>query len=84
MQVLGTIAYIRGENLFYPACTLPGNSGRQCAKKLVQHDGQNYFCDRCNGACAPEWRYILSCQIADQTGQTWLTAFQVTVLSCHP
>ena len=77
MQVIGTIAFIRTETLSYPACTLPGNSGRACAKKLVQHNGEDYFCDRCNANSTPEWRYILSCQIADHTGQAWLTAFQV-------
>ena len=75
--MIGTIAFIRGENLYYAACTQPGNSGRACAKKLVQHDGETWFCDRCNTPSTPEWRYILSCQIQDLTGQTWLTAFQV-------
>ena len=25
----------------------------------------------------PEWRYMLSLQVSDHTGQEWLTAFQV-------
>ncbi len=39
------------------------------------------WCERCQAASAPEWRYMLSLQVSDHTGQEWLTAFQV-MFSC--
>ena len=37
---------------------------------------RQFVCCRCGQEAQPEWRYILSLQVDDHTGQTWLTAFQ--------
>ena len=44
MQVLSTVAFIRSENMSYPACTLgrDGSGGRPCQKKL-EEQGQGVW-----------------------------------------
>lgn len=74
VQVSAWVNFIRGENLFYPACTGQYN-GKQCNKKLSDQ-GNGWWCERCQAAGTPEWRYMLSLQVSDHTGQEWLTAFQ--------
>ncbi|KAL3155866.1 hypothetical protein ABBQ32_012870 [Trebouxia sp. C0010 RCD-2024] len=74
VQVSAWVNFIRGENLFYPACTGQYN-GKQCNKKLSDQ-GNAWWCERCQAAGTPEWRYMLSLQVSDHTGQEWLTAFQ--------
>ncbi|KAJ3572954.1 hypothetical protein NP233_g2743 [Leucocoprinus birnbaumii] len=66
----GTIVHIRGENIYYPACT-----GQNCSKKMT-NEGDSWVCDKCgNHAEAPEYRYIVSMAVADWSGQAWLQAF---------
>ena len=64
--------------------------GLSYAARAVMHDGpvqasagRNVcrWCERCQAASPPEWRYMLSLQVSDHTGQEWLTAFQV-MTSC--
>ncbi|KXN82854.1 Replication factor A protein 1 [Leucoagaricus sp. SymC.cos] len=65
-----TIVHIRGENLFYPACT-----SQNCSKKMTD-EGDSWVCDKCgNRAEQPEYRYIVSMAVADWSGQAWLQAF---------
>lgn len=73
------VSFIRSESMSYPACTL-SYGGRQCNKKLQNQGGQDdetWWCERCQQNSAVEWRYILSAQVSDHTGQQWITAFQV-------
>eukprot|EP00887_Chlorella_sp_A99_P004696 scaffold4.g4696.t1 len=73
------VSFVRPENMWYPACPLPGpQAGRPCNKKLVDQsgDGSAYYCERCAAAAQPDWRYILSCELQDHTGSQWATAFQ--------
>lgn len=37
-QVVATVAFLRNENMYYPACPLPFN-GKTCNKKLQDHTG---------------------------------------------
>ncbi|KAK9813638.1 hypothetical protein WJX73_001046 [Symbiochloris irregularis] len=71
------VGFIRGENMSYPACTL-NYAGRQCNKKLTSQGdgGDSWWCERCQSNSAVEWRYMLSAQIQDHTGNNWFTAFQ--------
>lgn len=73
---MGTVSFLKadGGKMYYPACTLSFN-GKQCNKKLVEHDGGTWYCNRCDGQCEPEWRYILHLQINDHTGEYWASAF---------
>ncbi|KXJ91043.1 replication factor-a protein 1 [Microdochium bolleyi] len=66
-----TIVYVKQENFAYPACRNEG-----CNKKVVdQGDGQ-WRCEKCDMAHArPEYRYIMSVNVNDHTGQMWLSCF---------
>ncbi|KUI59624.1 Replication factor A protein 1 [Cytospora mali] len=65
-----TIVYIKQDNFCYPACKSDG-----CNKKVVQEDG-GWRCERCNITHdAPEYRYIMSINVNDHTGQAWLSCF---------
>lgn len=75
ITVVATVSYIRSEgNIYYQACP-----GEGCSKKVVD-DGPGIFrCERCQKVydrC--EYRYILSCQISDESGQTWINVFNET------
>lgn len=74
-QVVGTINFIRNENMWYSACTRDFG-GRTCNKKLTENSPGQYYCERCQAACTePAWRYLLSLQAQDHTAAQWLTAF---------
>jgi replication factor A1 len=76
MIVKATIMNIRHDDLSkisYPAC--PGMvDGRLCNKKLVDHGGSSWGCERC-GTQTPHYRYILSGQIVDYSGSEYVTLF---------
>lgn len=77
VQLVAHIAFVRNESYAYPACPLQYN-GKQCNKKLIDQtgDGTSWFCERCgSSAAAPDWRYIISAQIADHSDAAWVTAF---------
>lgn len=66
----GTIVYIKQDNFCYPACRSEG-----CNKKVVQDDA-GWRCERCNMTYdKPEYRYIMSVNVNDYTGQLWLSVF---------
>lgn len=74
-NIIATITFIRAEgNLYYTACPTEG-----CAKKM-QDDGPGMWrCERCQKVfdrC--DYRYILSAQVSDESGQTWLNVFNET------
>lgn len=65
-----TILYIRPNNLYYPAC--PGDN---CNKKVID-EGDGWRCEKCDRSYpAPVYRYIFSANIADYTGQIWISGF---------
>jgi replication factor A1 len=71
-----TISFIRTENFCYTACPLPVGD-RQCNKKVINNGDGTWRCDRCDRAIAEcDYRYLLSVQVQDHTGVTWITAFQ--------
>ncbi|KAI8320558.1 replication factor-a protein [Martensiomyces pterosporus] len=68
----GTIVFIRNTTIAYPSC--PAES---CNKKVVedQTTGQ-WRCEKCERSYpAPEYRYIFSINVSDETGQNWLQCF---------
>lgn len=68
-----TIVYIKQENFAYPACRSEG-----CNKKVTQMDGV-WRCEKCDiGHERPEYRYIMSVNVNDHTGQLWLSCFDDT------
>ncbi|KAI0521847.1 replication factor-A protein [Xylaria bambusicola] len=66
-----TIVYIKQENFAYPACSEEG-----CNKKVVDQGDGTWRCEKCDIAHArPRYRYIMSVNVNDHTGQLWLSCF---------
>ena len=69
-QTRATILYIRPNNLYYTACP-----GENCNKK-VNDDGDGWRCEKCDRSYPePVRRYIFSANIADYSGQIWISGF---------
>ncbi|KAI9805271.1 MAG: Replication factor A protein 1 [Piccolia ochrophora] len=65
-----TVVYFKQEPFCYPACLLP-----DCNKKVLDM-GDHWRCEKCDkNHPHPEWRYMMSLNVNDHTGQMWLTAF---------
>lgn len=66
-----TVVYVRNENFAYPACSSP-----DCNKKVVQIEEDQWRCEKCDKAFpAPNYRYIMTCNVTDHTGSMWLSCF---------
>lgn len=66
-----TVVYIKQDNFAYPACLSEG-----CNKKVVESGDGTWRCEKCNiDHPKPEYRYIMSLNVNDHTGQLWLSAF---------
>lgn len=66
-----TVVYIKHDNFAYPACASQG-----CNKKVVEVNPDEWRCEKCNVThSAPEYRYIMQCNVSDHTGQLWLSCF---------
>lgn len=73
-SIKATIVFIKQENFAYPACSSQG-----CNKKVTEIGDGTWQCEKCNVAHdKPEWRYILSLNVADHTGHQWLSCFDET------
>ena len=69
--IKATIIYVRQENVAYPACLSDG-----CNKKVIQNDNGAWRCEKCDKSHdRPEWRYIMTVNVADHTGQIYLSCF---------
>jgi len=66
-----SIQYIKQDNFAYPACISEG-----CNKKVVELEPGQWRCERCDKTHdKPEYRYIMSVNVSDHTGQLWLSCF---------
>lgn len=66
-----SIMYIKQDNVAYPACLSEG-----CNKKVVEVDPGQWRCERCDKTHPkPAYRYIMSINVSDHTGQLWLSCF---------
>ncbi|KAI1107135.1 replication factor-a protein [Jackrogersella minutella] len=66
-----TIVYIKQDNFAYPAC-----SSDQCNKKVIDQGDGTWRCEKCNiSHPRPQYRYIMSVNVNDHTGQLWLSCF---------
>ena len=75
-NIKGTIIYVKSENNAYPACSTEG-----CNKKVVEAEEGQWRCEKCNTTWEkPSYRYTLSINVADHTGQIWVTCFNETGL----
>ncbi|KAK6583865.1 hypothetical protein PZA11_003595 [Diplocarpon coronariae] len=70
-SVKATIVYIKQDNFAYPACLNDG-----CNKKVIDMGDGTWQCEKCNTSHPrPEYRYIMSLNVNDYTGQLWLSCF---------
>ncbi|KAJ0031519.1 hypothetical protein Pint_13467 [Pistacia integerrima] len=75
ITVRAFITFIKSDTFCYTACPLMIGD-RQCNKKVTQ-SGNRWECNRCNQEFEEcDYRYLLQAQIQDETGLTWVTAFQ--------
>ncbi|TLS24224.1 hypothetical protein PpBr36_08460 [Pyricularia pennisetigena] len=66
-----TVVYIRQENFAYPSCLNEG-----CSKKVTDLGDGSWRCEKCDvNHPRPEYRYIMSVNVTDHTGQLWLSCF---------
>ncbi|KAF5619883.1 replication factor A1 [Fusarium tjaetaba] len=69
--IKATIVFVKQENFCYPACLSQG-----CNKKVTQMPDGTWHCEKCAISHEkPEYRYILSLNVADHTSHQWLSCF---------
>ena len=72
--VKATIIAMKHENLSYPACL-----SSDCNKKVIEIEGEGWRCEKCEKTWPkPEYRYIMTINVADHTAQMWLNCFDET------
>ena len=72
--VKATIIYIKQDTFAYPACLT--KDPQPCNKKVIEVDPDKWRCERCDVTHPrPEYRYIMSANVVDFTGQLWLSCF---------
>lgn len=71
-NVRATIVHLRNENLYYPACRSDA-----CNKKVTLNEsGDSWRCEKCDKSFdKPDYRYIVSANVQDHTGQMWFGGF---------
>ncbi|QID77887.1 Replication factor A protein 1 [Saccharomyces pastorianus] len=70
-SVKAAISFLKVDNFAYPAC-----SNENCNKKVLEQPDGTWRCEKCDTNNArPNWRYILTISIIDETNQLWLTLF---------
>lgn len=66
-----TVVYVKADNISYPACRTEG-----CNKKLIENNPGEWRCEKCDKTFdRPEYRYVLSVNVSDHTGQLWISSF---------
>ena len=70
-SVKATVIYIKQDTFAYPACLSP-----DCNKKVVETEPGQWRCEKCDKTHdRPDYRYIMSVNVSDHTGQIWLSCF---------
>lgn len=70
-SIKATVVYIKQENVAYPACL-----NESCNKKVTEDGAGGWRCEKCDVVHPrPEYRYIMSLNVNDHTGQLWLSCF---------
>ncbi|KAL2441201.1 Replication factor A protein 1 [Exophiala dermatitidis] len=73
-SIKATVHYIKQEPFCYPACMSEG-----CNRKVVEIDPGQWRCEKCDTTHPkPEYRYIISANVSDHTGQLWVNCFDDT------
>lgn len=70
-SIKATIVFVKQENFCYPACSSQG-----CNKKVTAMGDGTWHCEKCSiSHDKPDYRYILSLNVADHTSHQWLSCF---------
>lgn len=70
-SIKATILYVKKDNVAYPACQTEA-----CNKKVVEINPGEWRCEKCDKTWdRPDYRYIMSVNVGDHTGQLWLSCF---------
>lgn len=73
-SIKATIVFVKQENFCYPACSSQG-----CNKKVTETGDGTWHCEKCDiSHDKPDYRYILSLNVADHTSHQWLSCFDET------
>lgn len=70
-NVKAAVSFLKVDNFAYPAC-----SNDNCNKKVLEQPDGTWRCERCDtNNPGPDWRYMLTLSIIDETGRMWVTMF---------
>ena len=73
-SIKATVVFVKQDNFCYPAC-----SNADCNKKVVEMGDGTWHCEKCNSSHdRPDYRYIVSLNVADHTSHQWLSCFNDT------
>jgi replication factor A1 len=71
MSLRASVVYVKNTTVAYPACSTPG-----CNKKVIEENPGSWWCEKCQASFPePQYRYVLSVNVADHTGTLWLSCF---------
>jgi replication factor A1 len=71
-----SVVYVKQETFSYPACSNTLPDGKPCNKKVVEENPGEWRCERCQVSHPrPLYRYFMSINVSDYTGQIWLSLF---------
>lgn len=66
-----SVLFVRNSAIAYPACQTPN-----CNKKVIDEQPDKWWCEKCQMHWPkPEYRYVLTVNVADHTGSMWLSCF---------
>lgn len=70
-----TVVFVKSDSGFsYPACRTV--EPQQCNRKVTEIDPGQWRCEKCDRTWEkPAYRYIMSVNVQDYTGQLWLSCF---------
>lgn len=70
-SIKASVSFLKVDNFAYPACL-----NESCNKKVIEQPDQTWRCEKCDANHpAPDWRFLLTISVLDETGQLWLTLF---------
>lgn len=73
-SIKATIVFVKQDNFCYPACSKEG-----CNKKVTEMGDGTWHCEKCSVSHdRPDYRYIVSLNVADHTSHQWLSCFNDT------
>ncbi|SCU82414.1 LADA_0C05094g1_1 [Lachancea dasiensis] len=70
-NIRAAVNFLKVDNFAYSACANEG-----CNKKVIQDSDGTWRCEKCDANHEkPQWRYMLTISVLDETGQLWMTLF---------